>query len=155
MSRVWRCLVLALLFSALIAGLSSCRKSLRAPVRIDPAIEKYRSNHEKDYPEDPFLPAIKRSEIHLGMSPLQVFLAWGRPVQRRKGDHEQMWIYEFSDDPEAQPKTIAHVFFEDELLVRWKMDRGYVYFVEPDAGGVSADDFGDLPDAGSAKQPDR
>jgi len=148
-----RRLFLLLLLGALLAIAGGCRRQLRAPVNVDPAVLEIREQYAAMNPDDPFLDAIAEQKLRKGMSPTQVYLAWGRPVHRFKGEGQQKWIYEFSEDPNTQPKTITHLFFEKEKLVRWKVNRGYVYFLDPESAGDSADDLRDLPGLGSSKQP--
>ena len=151
MQMTWRRGILALFLITFLMGLSGCRRTLKAPMAVSPEVEPLRAKYATLYPDDPLMDSIHASTLHRGMSPTQVYVAWGRPLHRFKTDAGQKWIYEFSEDPESQPKTIAHLFFEDDELLRWKVDRGYVYFLEPESGGSGADEFRDLPDLGSPK----
>ena len=88
------------------------------------------------------------------MNPTQVFLAWGRPLYRVKSEGQQRWTYEFREGPQPQPRTLIYLFFRNARLVEWQVDRGHVYFSDPDAPRDSRDDFGDLPGLTPGKQPD-
>ncbi|MBN2172161.1 MAG: outer membrane protein assembly factor BamE [Candidatus Krumholzibacteriota bacterium] len=138
----------------LLLALTGCRQSLRAPVAIDPEIEQLRRQYASSNQNDPFLENMDRSEVRRGMNPTQVFLAWGRPLYRVKSEHQQRWTYEFREGPLPQPRTLIYLFFRDTRLVEWQVDRGHVFFSDPDTPRESRDDFGDLPGLNTGKQPD-
>lgn len=138
----------------LLATLVGCRQSLRAPVEIDPEIVELRRQYATTNQSDPFLEAMADGEVRRGMNPTQVFLTWGRPLYRVKGEDRQRWTYEFREGPRPQPRTLIYLFFRDERLVEWQVDRGHVFFSDPDSPGESPDDFGDLPGLTPDKQPD-
>ena len=142
--------VLTLLIAVL--GLGACHQTLRAPVKIDPDIEEVRDKYRTLYPDDPYLVDIARSELRKGMSPTQVYVAWGLPMQSSKSDKGRNWLYEFSSPPETQPKTVAHLFFEKDKLVRWRVVRGYVYFLDPQSKSAAATEIKDLPSLSTSKQ---
>lgn len=141
----------------LILFLAGCSQMLQSPVQVESDIEEARETYAQGNPDDPLLPLILEQKIQKGMSPAEVFYSWGRPVHRFKGEDRQNWIYEFSDDgsPDSQPKTITHLFFERNVLVRWKHDRRYVYFGENDPGADIVDEMGDLtmPGSSESKKP--
>lgn len=147
--------IAAAILALLLALPLGCQRSAKAPVQLDAELSDLRVQYAETYPDDPFLPTIAENRIVEGMGPTQVFLAWGRPVHRFKGDGAQKWIYEFSENAEAQPKTVAHLFFEHGELIRWKIDHGFVFFLDPETQADTPEDFGDLPGLGSPKQPDR
>ncbi len=136
-----------------LLGLGGCKRSAKAPIVLSPEHVALRAQYAESHPDDPFLDTIATQEILKGMTPTQVYLSWGRPVHRIKGADEQKWIYEFTEDPEVQPKKVAHLFFERGLLVRWFVDRSYIFLLDPESGSGGADDFRDLPDLRGSKQP--
>ena len=145
-------LPLILTFLLLLAG---CQRSARAPITLSPEHLDLRMQYAQLHPEDPFLESIEGQEIRKGMNPTQVYLAWGRPIHRFKAKAEQKWVYEFTEDENVQPRLVAHLTFEKEALVRWRIEHSYVFFVDPETGTVEGDDFGDLRDLGGGKRPGR
>lgn len=150
-----RKLHLLLIALAILLFVGGCQRSARAPITLDAEHLDLRGQYAQLHPDDPFLDAIEGQEIRKGMNPTQVYLSWGRPIHRFKAENEQKWIFEFSENEDAQPKLVAHLFFERESLVRWRIDHSYVFFVDPDTDTAGGDDFGDLRDLGTGKQPGR
>ncbi len=136
----------------LIVLVSACGKFLRSPVQVDASHLERRNRYVEAFPDDVYLPHIIEQKIVIGMNPTQVFLSWGKPFHRFKDGDAQKWIYEFGDEGllENQPKTVTHLFFEQDELVRWKHDHGYVYFHGEDPGADFSDELKDLPSAGSS-----
>ncbi len=136
----------------LVVMAPACTKTLRSPVQVDASHLELRDRYVSAFPDDAYLPQIIEQDIVIGMNPTQVFLSWGKPFHRFKDGGAQKWIYEFSDEGllENQPKTVTHLFFEQDELVRWKHDHGYVYFHSEDPGADFTDELKDLPSAGSS-----
>jgi hypothetical protein len=137
---------------ALVVLTPACTKFLRSPVQVDAIHIELRERYIAAYPDDLYLEQIVEQKIVIGMNPTQVFLSWGKPFHRFKDGDAQKWIYEFSDDGlmDNQPKTVTHLFFEQDELVRWKHDHGYVYFHGEDPGADFTDELKDLPSTGSS-----
>ncbi len=135
-----------------IVSLSACSKVLLSPAQLDAKHLELRGRYAESYPDDKYLEQILAQRIEIGMNPTQVFLAWGKPFHRFKDGNAQKWIYEFGEEGllENQPKTVTHLFFEKDNLVRWKHDHGYVYFHGEDPGADFTDELKDLPSAGSS-----
>ncbi len=150
MSKRMNLICSALLLVAVMA--SACSKTLRSPVQVDASHLELRDRYVSTFPDDAYLSQIIEQDIVIGMNPTQVFLSWGKPFHRFKDGDAQKWIYEFSDEglQENQPKTVTHLFFEQDELVRWKHDHGYVYFHSEDPGADFSDELKDLPSEGSS-----
>lgn len=147
-----RLLVLAILF-----GLPSCATVLRAPGPPPPEHINFRDTYLAKYPEITQREAILAGELRRGMSPAQVYLAWGAPLHRIKGEGVQRWIYEYSEPGagEEQPSVVTHLFFKGDKLVRWRRDRHYVDFRDTQTESELGVDLRDLPqpDGAKAREP--
>jgi outer membrane protein assembly factor BamE (lipoprotein component of BamABCDE complex) len=145
--------ILSLAATALLA----CSPVLRSPVPAAPEHLDLRTRYFALHPEDPFRAAIEADELRTGMSPTQVYLAWGRPLERVKSERTQRWLYEFREpNPgEGQPAVVARLFFEDGLLVAWQRDRHTVDFRQRAGDPDPLADLRDLPtlDTGKSREP--
>ena len=137
--------------------LPGCTPVLRAPLPAEPALVDLRERYFALHPDDPQRAAILADELRLGMSPTQVYLAWGKPLQRTKSEHEQRWLYEFreSNAGQGQPAVVARLFFKDGLLTRWQRVR---YTADFRSRSTDVDPLGDLhdliePDGGKSHEP--
>lgn len=126
----------------LIALLASCAATVRSPQSPSPELLALRERFLAA--DDPFHASIVAGELQRGMSPTQVYLAWGRPLKGTKDQREQRWIYEFRDlgAGEAQPPLVTRLLFVDDRLVRWRSEHGYVQLPDTPHG---ADPLSDLP----------
>ncbi len=150
MTRYHRLAMPILALMALV--LVGCSQMLHSPIEPDTDHANYRTAYATHYPDDPHLELIEAQAIRKGMSPRQVLASWGRPIHSFPQKDKEMWIYEFSDDgsPDSQPKTITHLFFERDKLVRWKRDRRYVDLTAEPTDVDYSHELGDLKDPGSS-----
>lgn len=150
MTRHHRAMLAILVLLALV--LAGCSQMLHSPIEPDADHANYREAYAAHYPDDPYAELIEIHAIRKGMSTRQVLASWGRPIHNFPEEDKQMWIYEFSDDgsPDSQPKTITHLFFERDELVRWKRDRRYVDLMAEPRDVDYSSEFGDLKDPGSS-----
>lgn len=134
---------------------SACSRTLRTPVTVEPDIQSKRELYARQFPEDPFVEDIVAGRIEKGMSTLQVKLAWGRPFHSFEQEEpgESKLIYLFADDglPDSQPKTVTHLFFRHDRLVRWQRDRKIVNLPTSESGIGVADDLGGSSPIGEGK----
>lgn len=144
---------LVLLALMLLVLASGCRRHLRYPMEVDARTETQRARFAKAHPDDPFLDAIGNREIHNGMSRTHVYLSWGRPMHRSPTEQGEHWVYEYEEDPDIQPRKIVHLFFREDTLVRWRVDRGYVFMGQASPTIESFDDIRDCPGEGGSKSP--
>lgn len=126
----------------LLALLGSCASTVRSPQ--PPSAELLALRERYLSADDPFHAAILAGELQRGMSPTQVYLAWGRPLKGTKDEREQRWIYEFREPGagEAQPPLVTRLQFVDGRLLRWRSERGYIQVPDAPRG---ADPLADLP----------
>ncbi len=138
-------------------GMPACSPVLRSPLPAAPEHVALRDRYFALYPDDPYRDNIQAGELRQGMNPTQVYLAWGRPLQRIKTEHEQRWVYEFREpNPgEGQPAVIARLFFENGLLTHWQRDRNTVDFRQRAMDSDPLGDLHDLPevDPGKSREP--
>jgi len=126
----------------LLTLLSSCAATVRSPQ--PPSAELLALRERYLTADDPFRAAILAGELQRGMSPTQVFLAWGRPLRGNKDEREQRWLYEFREPGagEAQPPLVTRLLFVDGRLLRWRSERGYIQVPDAPRG---TDPLADLP----------
>ncbi|MCB1161921.1 MAG: hypothetical protein R3C71_05015 [Candidatus Krumholzibacteriia bacterium] len=126
---------LAILSLLALPLLTSCARSLRSTAQVDPEHEALRLRYLEKYPDDPFRDAILAQTVRKGMTPTEVYLAWGKPLHRFKKDSHQNWLYEFKDSAagDGQPSTVCRLFFVDGVLTQWRRDRHFVYFEQPES----------------------
>ncbi|MBM4117126.1 outer membrane protein assembly factor BamE [bacterium] len=118
----------------LLSLLASCAATVRSP---QPPSDELLALRQRYLPaEDPFRESILAGELQRGMSPTQVYLAWGRPLRGTKDDREQRWTYEFRDPgaPEAQPPLVTRLLFVDGRLLRWRSERGFMQLQDTPRG---------------------
>lgn len=126
----------------LLALVSSCAATVRSPQ--SPSADLIALRERYLAADDPLRADILAGELQRGMSPTQVYLAWGRPLRGRKDGREQRWVYEFREPGagEAQPPLVTRLLFVDGRLLRWRSERGFIQV--PDARG-GTDPLADLP----------
>jgi hypothetical protein len=141
----------------LFLSLSACSLTPHSTLTVSDEVKVWRSQYRAEKPDDPFLPSVEKQTLQKGMSRVHVLLAWGRPKHRElQADRSaENWVYDLTEEPEIQPRKLAHLFFErqrDELvLVRWRLDRGYLYFVDPEKGDRFPTDIKGIPDLDAPK----
>jgi len=146
MSGLLRCLLIIILSCLVLA--SSCVRSLKAPMALDPALQEMCDDYLRLNPDDPFLEQIKAQKLTKGMNPTQVFLSWGRPLYREKSGDSQRWLYEFDVEQLMLPKRVAELFFEKGSLHDWRLKRGFVFYIDPDRHDESVPPCVDIPSKG-------
>jgi hypothetical protein len=137
--------------------LTGCAPVLRAPLPAVPEQLDLRERYFTLHPDDPQRAAIMAGELRAGMTPTQVYLAWGKPIERIKHERDQRWLYEFRESRvgEGQPAVVIRLFFVDGHLARWQRVRHVADFRQR---STDADPLGDLhdliePDGGKPHEP--
>jgi hypothetical protein len=141
----------------LVLAAPACTPVLRSPMTASSEQIALRDRYFALHPDDPFREAILSGELRQGMSPTQVFLAWGLPFQRVKTEQEQRWVYEFREPNlgEGQPAVVARLFFVEDRLVRWQRDRRGADFRQRAQDAEPPGDLRELPepDGGKPREP--